>query len=295
MVVHTPTTAVIKLGTTSIVDPTTHLPLLSVLSSIAETCVKLRRAGHRVVIVSSGAVGVGMGVTGLEQKPEAKTDVQALAAIGQCRLMSLWDGLFRELRQPVAQFLVSRDDIVDRTKYLAASKTLNRLLDMGVIPIVNENDALSDFKLGGNDILAAITAEMVQARYLFLMTDVECLYDRNPRLYPTTARAIELVEDTGVVEADVGSEGSTLGTGGMASKVLAAKLAASVGVTTIISHSERVENIWDVVAEGAHHDWSSVGGGGRKATMHTRFVSKCTPIPDRYLRLLNGLKGYRIL
>ena len=173
---------------------------------------------------------------------------QALAAIGQCRLMSLWDNLFTHMRQPVAQILLTRNDIADRTQYLNAQNTFFELLGMGVIPIVNENDtiAVTEIKFGDNDTLSAITAGMVQADYLFLMTDVDCLYDQNPRTSPD-ARAIEVVEDISALEADVSSAGSALGTGGMSTKIVAARLATSAGVTTVITRSSLPGNIASIV------------------------------------------------
>ncbi|OCK85981.1 glutamate 5-kinase [Lepidopterella palustris CBS 459.81] len=241
-------TIVIKLGTSSIVDEKTHEPLLSILSVIVETAVNLRKDGHKVIIVSSGAIGVGLQRMDLDTRPKHLPKVQALAAIGQCRLMSLWDQLFGHLRQPVAQILLTRNDIADRTQYSNAQKTFFELLHMGVIPIVNENDtlAVTEIKFGDNDTLSAITAGMVQADYLFLMTDVDCLYDKNPRTYPD-AKAIEVVEDIVDLTADVSSAGSALGTGGMSTKIVAARLATSAGVTTVITRSSKPGNIASIV------------------------------------------------
>lgn len=186
---------------------------------------------------------------GLERRPKHLPQVQALAAIGQCKLMSLWDQLFMHRRQPIAQILLTRNDIADRTQYLNAQNTFIELLHMGVIPIVNENDTLSvaEIKFGDNDTLSAITAAMVQADYLFLMTDVDCLYDKNPRSNPD-AKAIEVVEDITDLVADVSSAGSAVGTGGMATKIVAARLATSAGVTTVITRSSKPGNIANIVA-----------------------------------------------
>ncbi len=208
----------------------------------------MHRDGHRVVIVSSGAIAVGLRRMDLGKRPKHLPKVQALAAIGQCRLISLWDQLFAHLRQPVAQILLTRNDIADRTQYLNAQNTFNELLSMGVIPIVNENDtlAVSEIKFGDNDTLSAITAGMVQADYLFLMTDVDCLYDKNPRTHPD-AKAIEVIEDIAELTADVSSAGSALGTGGMSTKIVAARLATSAGVTTVITKSSKPGNIASIV------------------------------------------------
>ncbi|KAJ4332597.1 Glutamate 5-kinase, partial [Ascochyta clinopodiicola] len=241
-------TVVIKLGTSSIVDEKTHQPLLSILSLIVETACKLHADGHRVVIVSSGAIGVGLRRMNLPRRPKHLPKVQALAAIGQCKLISLWDQLFGNLSQPIAQVLLTRNDISDRAQYQNAQNTFIELLSMGVIPIVNENDtlAVTEIKFGDNDTLSAITAGMVQADYLFLMTDVDCLYDKNPRTNPD-AKAIEVVENISELTADVNSAGSALGTGGMSTKIVAARLATSAGVTTVITKSSKPGNISAII------------------------------------------------
>jgi glutamate 5-kinase len=184
----------------------------------------------------------------LDKRPKHLPKVQALAAIGQCRLMSLWDQLFEHMRQPIAQILLTRNDIADRTQYQNAQNTFFELLNMGVIPIVNENDtlAVTEIKFGDNDTLSAITAGMVQADYLFLMTDVDCLYDKNPRTHPD-AKSIPVVEDILELEADVSSAGSALGTGGMSTKIVAARLATSAGVTTVITKSSKPGNITSII------------------------------------------------
>ncbi|KAI0386275.1 glutamate 5-kinase [Hypomontagnella monticulosa] len=310
-----PLTVVIKLGTSSIVDEKTHEPLLSILTSIVETAVKLRKDGHKVVIVSSGAIGVGLRRMDVEKRPKHLSKLQALAAIGQCRLMSLWDSLFGHLRQPIAQILLTRNDIADRTRYLNAQNTIMELLEMGVIPIVNENDtlAVAEIKFGDNDTLSAITAAMVHAHFLFLMTDVDCLYDKNPRTHPD-AKPIEEVEDIAAIRADVSSAGSSLGTGGMGTKIVAARLATSAGVTTVITRSSLPGNIVKIVrylqarkkytSSSSHH--TPVGDDEAedplsrstaslaldvidKPPLHTRFLPLSQPIRDRYFWILHGL------
>lgn len=185
----------------------------------------------------------------MEKRPKQLPKVQAIAAIGQCRLMSLWDQLFSHMRQPVAQILLTRNDIADRTQYLNAQNTLFQLMEMDVIPIVNENDTISvaEIKFGDNDTLSAIAAGMVHADYLFLMTDVDCLYDKNPRTNPD-AKPIQVIEDASQIQADVSSRGSSLGTGGMSTKLIAAGLATSAGVTTVITKSFQPGNIRSIVS-----------------------------------------------
>lgn len=308
---------VIKLGTSSIVDEKTHQPLLSNLSLIVETAHKLREDGHRVVIVSSGAIGVGLRRMEKEKRPKHLAQLQALAAIGQCRLMNIWDSLFNHLQQPVAQILLTRNDIADRSRYLNAQNTFNELLDMGVIPIVNENDtlAVSEIKFGDNDTLSAITAAMVHADLLFLMTDVDCLYDKNPRTNPD-ARPIEVVEDISSIQADVSSAGSALGTGGMSTKIVAARLAISAGVTTVITRASNPGNIAKIAehiqagspaaaaaaappaGDHHHHDHPLARSTGSlrarrgDVPLHTRFLPSPHPIRDRSFWILHGLKPH---
>lgn len=218
------------------------------MSLIVETVVKLRRDGHRVLIVSSGGIAVGLKRMRLPKRPKHLSSVQAIAAIGQARLIGLWDDLFRQLEQPVAQILLTRNDISDRTQYLNAANTMNELLNMGVVPIVNENDTLSvlEIRFGDNDTLSAITSGMVNADYLFLMTDVDCLYTDNPRVNPD-ARPILVVDNVTKLRVDVSSAGSTVGTGGMTTKLIAAELATSAGVTTVICKSSVPGNIHSIV------------------------------------------------
>ncbi|TFY83680.1 hypothetical protein EWM64_g330 [Hericium alpestre] len=245
-----PLTIVVKLGTSSIVHEKTHQPLLSTLSSIVEVVVHLRSQGHKVVLVSSGAIGVGLQRMSMPSKPKNLSGKQALAAIGQGRLIALWDNLFGQLGQPIAQVLLTRGDISDRTRYLNAVNTLQELLSMGVIPIVNENDtvSVSEIKFGDNDTLSAITSSMIHADYLFLLTDVDGLYTANPRKDPT-AKLVEIVSSVAAVRAEVSTAtlGSSLGTGGMETKLIAADIATAAGVATIITSSKRPETMYDII------------------------------------------------
>jgi glutamate 5-kinase len=226
------------------------------------------------------------------------------------------------MRQPVAQILLTRNDISDRTQYLNAQNTFVELLNMGVIPIVNENDTLSvqEIKFGDNDTLSAITAGMVQADYLFLMTDVDCLYDKNPRTNPD-AQPIEVVSDIAELAADTSSAGSSLGTGGMSTKIVAARLATAAGVTTVITRSSKPGNISAIVRYvEAQKSTASLANSEElppraidphlqksylshtngdsppdlpadisSPPLHTRFLPDLFPIRDRHFWLLHGL------
>ncbi|KAL1688132.1 Aspartate/glutamate/uridylate kinase [Schizophyllum commune] len=243
-------TVVIKLGTSSIVHEETHQPLLSTLSSVVETVVKLRQDGHRVVLVSSGAIGIGLKRMNMAQRSKSLSGKQALAAIGQGRLIALYDNLFGQVDQPIAQILLTRGDISDRTRYLNAVNTLNELLLMGVLPIVNENDTISvsEIKFGDNDTLSAVTSSMIHADFLVLLTDVDGLYTANPRKDPT-AKQVEVVESVAAIRSQVSTNtlGSSLGTGGMETKLIAADIATAAGVTTIITSSKNPMNIVDII------------------------------------------------
>ncbi|ODA82797.1 hypothetical protein RJ55_01306 [Drechmeria coniospora] len=306
-------TIVIKLGTSSIVDEKTHEPLLPILTLIVDTATKLRKDGHRVVIVSSGAIGVGLRRMDVDKRPKHLAQLQESTS-QQARL---WDSLFAHYAQPVAQVLLTRNDIGDRTRYLNAQNTFSQLMDMGVIPIVNENDtlAVSEIKFGDNDTLSAITAAMIRADMLFLMTDVDCLYDKNPRTNPD-AKPIEIVEDIAELEADVSSAGSALGTGGMSTKIVAARLGSLAGVTTIITRSSSPGNILSIIrhltkspptskapSESGYDesdppmqkslsllslaDASVHGDDVSTPPLHTRFLPSSEPIQDRYFWLLH--------
>ncbi|KAF8801404.1 glutamate 5-kinase [Phlegmacium glaucopus] len=245
-----PCTIVIKLGTSSIVHETTHQPLLSTLSAIVETVVDLKRHGHKVVLVSSGAIGVGLKRMDMESRPKNLSGKQALAAIGQGRLIALYDNLFGQLEQPIAQVLLTKGDISDRTRYLNAVNTFKELLMMGVVPIVNENDtvSVSEIQFGDNDTLSAITSSMVHADYLFLLTDVDGLYTANPRKNPG-AKQIEVVDSIPTIRLEVSTTtlGSSLGTGGMETKLIAAEIATAAGVTTIITSSKDPSCIFRII------------------------------------------------
>ncbi len=200
--------------------------------------------------------------------------------------MSIWDSLFAHMNQPVAQVLLTRNDIADRSQYLNAQNTLAETLSLGVIPIVNENDtlAVAEIKFGDNDTLSAITAAMVHADYLFLMTDVDCLYDKNPRKFPD-ARPIPVIDDIDALRADVSSAGSALGTGGMATKIVAARLATAAGTSTIITKSSKPGNVAAII----RHLHPGVGENPEPAPLHTRFVPSSNPIRNRAFWILHGL------
>ncbi|OZJ04191.1 hypothetical protein BZG36_02185 [Bifiguratus adelaidae] len=300
-------TIVLKVGTTSICDEVTHFPILSNLSSIVETILALKSLGHRVVLVSSAAIGTGLRRLNIAEKPKKLARVQchsqAIAAVGQGRLMSLYDDLFGQFNQPVAQILITKNDLSDRSQYLNAVNCLEELLDMGVVPIVNENDTIStsEIRFGDNDSLSAVTAAMVSADYLFLMTDVDCLYTDNPRTNPD-AKPVLVVDDIARLRESitVSSSGSALGTGGMITKLNAADLATAAGVSTIITRGSTPRRIMDIIRYHAESKAIPVTTGDTTESdtstesvgpipLHTRFIAKKHPLVDRKWWILHGL------
>ncbi|KIY48221.1 glutamate 5-kinase [Fistulina hepatica ATCC 64428] len=285
------------IGSSSIINENTHQPMISTLSMVVETVVNLRRQGHRVVLVSSGSIATGLKRMDMAQKPKSLSGKQALAAIGQGRLIALWDNLFGHVDQPIAQVLLTRGDISDRTRYLNAVNTFNELLLMGVVPIVNENDTISvsEIKFGDNDTLSAITSSMIHADYLVLLTDVDGLYTANPRKDPS-ARHIPVVDSIPTIRSQVSTTtmGSNLGTGGMETKLIAADIATAAGTTTIITSSRDPTEVLRIIecynngnfasSEGASStdkaDGASANSDALQPPLHTMFVPSPTPMND---------------
>jgi len=239
-------TVVIKIGTSSLTQPDTGYLALSTIAKLVEVLSRLRQQGHQVILVSSGAVGVGCARLGLKERPRTIALKQAVAAVGQGRLMRVYDDFFTSLEQPIAQVLLTRSDLVQRSRYVNAYRTFRQLLKLGVIPIVNENDTLAveELKFGDNDTLSAMVASLVEADWLFLLTDVDRLYSADPRSHPE-AEPISLVDDIAELQGtiEVGDRGSSWGTGGMVTKISAAKIATASGVRTVITEGRSPDNI----------------------------------------------------
>ncbi len=240
-------TIVVKIGTSSLTQPKTGQLALSTIATLAETLTHLRCLGHRVILVSSGAVGVGCARLGLTERPKAIALKQAVAAVGQGRLMRVYDDLFTTLQQPIAQVLLTRSDLVQRSRYLNVYNTFKELLALGVIPVVNENDtvAVEELKFGDNDTLSALVASLVEADWLFLLTDVDRLYSADPRSVPD-AQPITLVssiKELAELQVQTGTAGSQWGTGGMVTKISAARIATAAGIRTVITEGKYPRNI----------------------------------------------------
>lgn len=203
-------------------------------------------AGREVVIVSSGAVAAGRAILPkAEEAGAAMAARQALAALGQAQLIGLWQRFFE---RPVAQVLLTHDDLRNRRRYLNARATLNELLALGALPVVNENDTVSvdELKLGDNDNLAAIVAALIDADVLFIATDIDGLYEANPRTHPDAKRIAEVAELTPAVFAMAGGQGSAVGTGGMRTKLEAAAKAGAAGIDTVLFNGRRADVLRDL-------------------------------------------------
>lgn len=239
-------TIIIKIGTSSLTNPSTGNLALSTITNLVETLTQLRQQGYQVILVSSGAVGVGCSRLNLREKPRNMNLKQAVAAVGQGRLIRVYDDLFNHLGQPIAQILLTRQDLMNRSSYVNARNTINALLDLGVIPIVNENDTIAteELKFGDNDTLSALVASLMEGDWLFLLTDVDKLYSADPRIVPSAA-PIDLVTsgEFEQLQIDVSDSASGWGTGGMITKLRAAKIASSAGITTVITNGKNPNNI----------------------------------------------------
>jgi glutamate 5-kinase len=247
---------VIKVGTSSLLrqasDGTVGTLHLSQICTLCECVSRLHKQGIRVVLVSSGAVGAGMFRMGLTEKPKEVAKKQALAAVGQVHLMRYYEDIFNTIGIKCAQVLLTLENLSNRKQYVRARNTFQALFEMGVVPIVNENDtvAVEELKFGDNDTLSAQVAALVDARWLFLLTDVDGLYTANPNTDPTATR-IEVVENINELDVDVGGAGSSVGTGGMVTKLTAARIACAAGCKTIVCLSARLETeIEAAVLEG---------------------------------------------
>jgi glutamate 5-kinase len=243
-------TIVVKIGTSSLTHGSAGLLSISTIAALVETLSQLRQSGYDVILVSSGAVGVGCARLGMTERPKAIETKQAVAAVGQGRLMRVYDDLFTTLQQPIAQVLLTRSDLVQRSRYVNAYRTFRELLRLGVIPIVNENDTLAveELKFGDNDTLSALVASLVNAHWLFLLTDVDRLYSADPRYHPDAQPIIQVdrIDDLAQM-VEVGNRGSQWGTGGMVTKIAAARIATTAGVRMVITEGRSPRNILKIL------------------------------------------------
>ncbi|HEX2850263.1 MAG TPA: glutamate 5-kinase [Acidimicrobiales bacterium] len=242
-------TVVVKVGTSSITSGIGEIEVAAI-EKLCREVAALRAGGHRVVLVTSGAIAAGLPALGLRSRPADLAILQAVSAVGQSRLMRVYDDVFAGLDLVSGQVLLAPLDFVHRSQYLHARQTLDRLLDLGVVPIVNENDAIADdeIRFGDNDRLAALVAQLVGASTLVLLTDTPGMFTADPRLDEEASLIEEIVEIDHELERLAGGTGTDRGSGGMASKLAAAKIAAWSGVRAVIAGAARPAVLADAVA-----------------------------------------------
>ncbi|MGO5021860.1 glutamate 5-kinase [Lawsonibacter sp. LCP25S3_G6] len=241
---------VVKVGTSTLAHATGRLNIRHV-EELVKVLSDLKNAGHEMILVSSGAIGMGVGKLNLPGRPADMPTKQAAAAVGQCELMYTYDKLFAQYNHTVAQILLTSEDVDHPDRRQNFENTMARLLELGALPVINENDTIAteEIKVGDNDTLGAIVACSVKADLLVLLSDIEGLYTADPRKDPT-ARLIPMVEEvTPEVEALAGGVGSSLGTGGMATKLRAAKMVTAAGCDMVITNGEHPDRLYDI-AEG---------------------------------------------
>ncbi len=239
---------VVKVGTSTLTHRTGHLNIRHI-ETLCKVLSDLKNAGHELILVSSGAIGMGVGKLSLKERPSDMPTKQAAAAVGQCELMYTYDRLFSEYNHTVAQILLTGEDMNHPDRYENFRNTLHRLLELGALPIINENDTVStaEIAVGDNDTLGAIVAEGAGAELLVLLTDIDGLYTADPRKDPA-AKLIPLVEEiTEEVLALAGGKGSALGTGGMATKLHAADLCLKNGIATVIANGSDPAVLYDIL------------------------------------------------
>jgi len=230
----------VKIGTSSVTSETGAIKE-SAIASLCAQVAGLRRESHEVLVVSSGAVAGGVDALGMKERPSDTLTLQALAAVGQSRLMERYNTQFRDHGLIAAQVLLTPNDFIDRRQYLHARETVDRLLSLGCIPVINENDAIAadEIRFGDNDRIAALLAHSVQADLLLLLTDIDGLYTDDPTKNPD-AQLVEVVAaDDPLLSVNAGASGTARGSGGMASKLSAARIASWSGVRTVIAEARK--------------------------------------------------------
>ena len=239
---------VVKVGTSTLAHATGRLNIQR-MERLCKVLSDLKNAGHEIILVSSGAIGMGVGKLSLPKRPEDMPTKQAAAAVGQCELMYTYDRLFGQYNHTVAQMLLTWEDFDHEQRRRNLQNTLERLLQLRAIPIINENDpvACEEYSLGDNDTLAALVATCIHADLVVLLSDIDGLYTADPHTHPE-AELIPVVEEiTPEIELLAGGAGSSLGTGGMLTKVTAAKRATAAGVDMIITNGAHAEVLYDIV------------------------------------------------
>ena len=239
---------VVKIGTSTLAYATGQLNIRRV-EELCKTMSDIRNAGHELILVSSGAIGMGVGKLGLRTRPRDIPTKQAAAAVGQCELMYVYDKLFSEYHHTVAQLLITADNLSNETRHANFTNTLNRLLELGAVPVINENDtvATDEIVIGDNDTLAAMVAESVEADLLVLLSDIDGLYTADPHTDPN-AKLLPVVYrvDDGI-RALAGVSSTDQGTGGMVTKLRAAEICLNCGCEMVIANGREPMLLYDIV------------------------------------------------
>lgn len=239
---------VIKVGTSTLTHPSGHLNIRRV-AQLCQVISDIKNAGHEVILVSSGAIGMGVGKLGLRERPKDIPSKQAAAAVGQCELMYTYDKLFSEYHHTVAQLLITGDDTTNDTRRFNFTNTLNRLLELGALPVINENDtvATDEIVIGDNDTLAAIVARSVHADMLILLSDIDGLYTADPHTHPEAALLHHVARVDDHIREIAGISSSTQGTGGMVTKLHAADICLGCGCKMVIANGNNPGNLYDIL------------------------------------------------
>ncbi|EXM38325.1 gamma-glutamyl kinase [Ruminococcus albus SY3] len=244
---------VVKVGTSTLTHRTGRLNIRRV-EGLVKNLADLQNAGHEIILVSSGAIGLGMSKIGLVERPKDTPTKQACAAVGQCELMYLYDKLFAEYSINVAQLLLTKFVLLEYRRQ-NVQNALERVIQLGAIPIVNENDTVAidelELEVGENDSLAATVAKIANADLLIIMSDIDGLYDADPRLDPD-AKLIPVVEElTDDIRKLAGGAGTKMGTGGMITKINAAEIAVNNGIDMIILNGKNPDNLYYLFETGS--------------------------------------------
>ncbi|MBE6933916.1 MAG: glutamate 5-kinase [Ruminococcaceae bacterium] len=239
---------VVKIGTSTLAHASGHLNIRRV-ERLCQIMSDIKNAGHEVILVSSGAIGMGVGKLGLLQRPTDIPSKQAAAAVGQCELMYTYDKLFSEYHHTVAQLLITGEDMDNETRHCNFINTLNRLLELGVLPIINENDtiATNEIVIGDNDTLAAMVSRSIRADLLVLLSDIDGLYTADPHYHADAVLLSRVTKVDDKILALAGVSSTTQGTGGMVTKLHAAEICLSCDCDMVIANGSRPENLYDIL------------------------------------------------
>ncbi len=239
---------VVKIGTSTLAHATGHLNIRRV-EGLCKILSDIKNAGHEVILVSSGAIGMGVGKLGLRERPRDIPTKQAAAAVGQCELMYTYDKLFSEYHHTVAQLLITGEDIANEKRHQNFRNTLNRLLELGALPILNENDtvATDEIVIGDNDTLAAIVARSVSADLLVLLSDIDGLYTADPHKDPNAQLLQTVTRLDESILALAGVSSTKQGTGGMVTKLQAAEICMACGCTMVIANGREPDNLYAIL------------------------------------------------